>query len=432
MNPCDDFYDFACGKYKDTHPIPDDKSAVGAFDLLQTQVENRVKEIIKSMTEQTLDDPNDSKDCNAVKYVKTMYGLCTDTKKMEEVGLAPLKVLVKDLGDWKQTPKNEPENPESVKDLEDPKQYLEKMAKLIGETSSSGIISVSIQPDDFAPQKNIFHIDQPSFMLGREDLTEPNTERSKKLIAAYKEYIAATAELMDAKEIKNKVDKIVEFETELAKASTPVDDRRDPFKMTKKFSLKELKRKAPGIDYLQFLNQVLKAAHVKDKMLTGTDQVIVYDIKYIQNLMEVLNKYEDSIVEDYLGLLVLNRFGSLTTQKFRDNKFKFTQVRTGLKTPPPQEDTCVSLLAGTFDFVIGRLYVDKYFSDEEKKQSTEVVTGLSDVFKSLLPSHEWLDEETRKAADEKVNKITKNMGFPDFIKDNKELDKTYPFVSYLF
>ena len=411
-DPCDDFYDFACGKFNEHNKIPEDKSSVGAFARLQEDVEHRVRDIIKSLKDETF---NDLKDSKAVKFTKTMFDFCVDNVTLDKAGIEPLKPLVKGLGNWSRSDNT---------DCKDCLTYWHKIADIIGKYGPHGILSVSIQPDDLAPTKNVWHIDQPSFLVGKEDLVNPDDDKAKKIIEAYKEYIEATSELMKAEGIE--ADKILEFETALAKAATPEEKRRDPFKMTKKRTLKEL-QDAQGIDWVSLLTKVLEAAHV-EKEVKETDEVILYDEEYVKKLKGVLYEHE-SVIEDYLGLVLLTSFGKLSTNKFRENLFNFDKVKTGLEKAPIHEDTCIQLVLNKFDFIVGRLYVEKHFPNTEKKASEQIVKNLREAFKNFLSQHKWLDEKTRKKAIEKAEAISVNTGFPQWIKNNTILDKIYPFVS---
>ena len=428
-DPCDDFYLYACGKFNDNHPLVY-SGAIQALDSVVAAAGLRMYEVTKELTQKSFDNEGDSK---AMKYVKTMLDLCFDTEKMETTGLAPLKELVKDLGHWKPTSTLEPT--ESIA----AKPYMDKMAKFMGQTGIS-LIQGLVLPQRFVLSK----LDEPdkyTFIIAPQENIIPSLDEDH--LKALKNTIIRTADLMKAPRIKQNVDKIIKLVADLVNIGTKfgqLSSFADPIKVAKleespflRMTVDELRTKAPGIDWLNFFNKVLQAADVK-KQFKSTDTIVALEINKIKALKETLDGHDNDIIEDYMGLLLLKEFGAFTTAKFRENLRNFEKSITGRPNMLTQEQNCISLIAfrSGLDYLIARLYSDKYFDDDDKKDIEELVINLRDAFKGFLPSHDWLDQETRDAATEKVDKIRINTGFPQFIKNNTKLDTIYPFVSISF
>src|SRR5439155_26609367 len=97
-----------------------------------------------------------------------------------------------------------------------------------------------------------------------------------------------------------------------------------------------------------------------------------------------------------------------------------------------KEDVCALITRAVFPNVVGRLYADKYFTEQDDSFSEEMVKQILTVFKDTILGHDWLDDETKKAAVDKAAAISMNVGFSQWIKDDKELAEEYPYPVSFF
>lgn len=425
IDPCNDFYDYACGGFKKRNPVPEGRLITGSFETMQEAVSFKIKAILKKLKK----DNQRYQGSKSVTFVKNMYDLCLDKFTLEKEGVTPLHTLVKGLGHWDNNTNTTP----SLQDA-----YLAKLAKFIGRSSSkpsameSVILSVSIAPHDFAPKKNVFHLDHPSFVIDRKVLLEVGKKLQdvEQTIKAYRTFINETANLMGLSKVEALLPKIISLEAALARISAPDDDdsRSNPAKHTKNMTLADLK--AQGFSKLQdFLTKVLAAAGVTGKDPRDSDEFIIYDFDYVKQIFNTLGEFDPLVVEDYIGLRILMRYGSLSSDKFRENLLKFSKYSMGISTKVNHEDTCLGLVTRLFPNIIGRLYVDDQLSNDlDLADSQKMVTEIIATFKEYVSQQKWLDDNTRKLAVEKISRIAVRVGFPSWIKDNKELDRVHPFV----
>ena len=404
VNPCEDFYDFVCGNYPDNHPISDDKQKIGAFGFLGQSIRERVSKVIEGKE-------TDMKS-SAILFTKKLYDMCVDVDALDAQGLEPLKKLLIEFEDWRH-----------VKGKSDI--WLE-IARVLAHFKDFDILmNVETSTDPYEPSVYVWALSSPQvFAITKEDFTNDTDEKAQKNRQAYKEFIIKTAHLFGVKKIGEQADKIIEFEKKLALAVTPQRTVRDHLEIYK-FNFKQLHEKIKDINWRKFFQNLLLQSNILNNV---TSDVIITDLGYFEKLGKIVKEEEPNVVQNYLGLRILMTFSFLSTNEFRQNFFEFVKITDGEESEFQQKDVCLKFLFQELPLIFGRLYIDEYFSDEEKEEATKVATNLQAAAFNQFNEMKWLDEDTRTKAIEKLNNITKNIGFPAWIKDDTELDKVFPLV----
>lgn len=102
--------------------------------------------------------------------------------------------------------------------------------------------------------------------------------------------------------------------------------------------------------------------------------------------------------------------------------FEFKKIHHGITNLEERWRTCLNLVNSNLDWALSRLYVDHHFTKKEKQEATNVIDEVQDAFRYLLEHNTWLDETTRNASIGKLDKVTKNVAYPDWLLDNLQLD----------
>lgn len=431
IDPCYDFYDFACGNFNKYNPIPKERQFVGLLDNMQRDVDNKVMTILDQLTK------SDSRysESKSIRYVKDMYDMCVDELVLEKNGVAPLKKLVNGLAGWSSSLSSEG--------------FLYKLAKFIGRSSSqysmdSVILSVYVAPHNFSPRRNVIHIDQPSFAVDKKMLLrsfDENDQEAKAVMTAFQFFINQTAEVLGSSDISKNdyAMNITSFERRLANISLTDEERGvksgSGFENnTLNITLGELKsRKILGNELQDFLITILAAAGVTGKDPRDADEIIIHDYEYVKHIKDILDSTNDNILESYLGLRIIMRYAFLSTLKMRHNMLNFTQITTGVKSLPNHKNSCLELVSRVFPSVLGRLYVDQHSSETKvQEESANLIKQVITTLKESVSQQKWFDDITKKTAIEKLEKMKVNTAFPSWIKDNKELDRLHKFVRLIF
>lgn len=223
--------------------------------------------------------------------------------------------------------------------------------------------------------------------------------------------------------IEKDVDDIVNLETELSKIRMSPEDRRDPIATYNKFTLDELKKKT-GFDWEGFFNRTITQMK-STKKINGQFEVLLSDVNYVVKAVEILGKVDERTLSSYFFWQVISSFGQYASEEYRKIKFEFDKVNTGVAELKTREKLCQDFVYANYDVALSRLFVAKHFTKEEKAVAADMINTIQASFEELIATNEWLDEVTRKKSISKLQKVTKNVGYPDWLLVNSELDDFY-------
>jgi len=196
-------------------------------------------------------------------------------------------------------------------------------------------------------------------------------------------------------------------------------------------SLKNLTDETGGVWIRPFLQEIYKTIDSKEN-ITEQDIVVVMDLEYLKRINVIFDDFETpQVVQNYLVWRILQRVGYLSTEEFRQNEFEFQKVQQGIKKPVDMEKRCMDSISEVVPDLVGRAYVDNFFTSQEKASANLMISAILETFKAIVREKEWMDKETRDNSLKKANKLRVNTAFPDWIKNNSELEKMYDFVSKL-
>ena len=166
--------------------------------------------------------------------------------------------------------------------------------------------------------------------------------------------------------------------------------------------------------------------------ITLNTQVVVLDLPYVKALSNWLTNnlpHNKTVMANYLGWRLLQNTGFLSTEKFRQNEFDFLNVQEGIKKPVPLWKRCLNVLTDQVPALVGRTYVDSYFTETDVKAASDIVKFVEASYKRVLKEKDWLDSETKDKALKKLDAILSNVGYPEWVKVDAKLLPEFNFVS---
>ncbi|XP_076804428.1 membrane metallo-endopeptidase-like 1 isoform X1 [Clavelina lepadiformis] len=414
-DPCNDFFEYACGTWNVDHIIPDDQSSVSTFNTLRDDV----SKVLKTVLERPSNGDRDS-----VVKAKNFYASCMNTSVIDTLGVDPVKALITEMGGW---PVIGDPFDSSAFNFED---TLGKFRSVYG---TYGIMSSWVSADDKNSSVNIFQMDQPSLGMPDRDyyLNEDTRDKTepgyRQFMINFMTMIAGSS--ADSTKIANVSDEIIDLETELAKAMAPDSERRDTFAIYNRLTLTELSTNVSGdIDWVQYMNKVLE---VTDGPLTATadEEIVIYDPEYLKNVTSIINSRWE-LVQNYLVWRVLKDRVSYMSADLRETRAPYTEAVSGTTSEEARWLTCSDTTEGYFEMPVGSLFVEEAFPEKNKAVTLEMVENIRVAFKGFLPANDWMDDQTKSAAEVKADQVTPIIAYPDYILDasDPKMDNDYDMI----
>ncbi|XP_038219247.1 endothelin-converting enzyme homolog [Zerene cesonia] len=413
QNPCDDFYQFACGGWVKNNPIPEGKSNWGIFS--QIELQNQL--IIKTAMEKI----NLNVTTGAEAKARIYYDACVDTNEtIERLGDKPLIGIIKKLGGWHILPNTL---------VRTQKWDLQKLLQDIqNRYNLGGLFNWAVTEDDRNSTKHVIVLDQGGLNLPTRD-NYLNKTAHKKVLDAYLDYMTRICVLLGANktEARQQMSKVIQFETELANITTPSEDRRDEEGLYNPFTVKQWQREAPFLNWSVFFNDAFRLVN---RTIPDNETIVVYAPEYFRNLTKVLRKYskteeDQRTITSYMMWQVSRSLSTYLSKPFRDASKILRKALFGSEGAEESWRYCVTDTNNAIGFAVGAMFVREVFHGAAKTEGEIMIDNIRAAFKKHLKQLDWMDAETREAAESKADAITDMIGFPDYILNKDELDKQY-------
>ncbi|XP_022090144.1 membrane metallo-endopeptidase-like 1 [Acanthaster planci] len=426
-NPCDNFFEYACGGWTERYTVPEDRNTYSVFALLTDDLARKLKVLFEQSP--TVGEPD------SYHIVRNDYKSCQDMDTINELGAKPLTDLLTSLGGWPVLGDN------PVGGNWDPAAFdFEKLwADIRGKYGIQMIVSTGVWPNDTAEYK--LNAWTPYFVVPRTEIENAHLQGVKSLIdesnepddygvkilleeryskkrQAYLQYMIDIALALGANETVAMQDMIdlIEFETTMANMTVLHSEEGWIENTLGEIGMDE-------IDWVQFYNLMLPAS--VDPRVTDNEPIINYRPYYISNVTFWLKDQENRVKANYMIWRLVNRMVPFMNETFLAIHRKYVESNNNTTATSARWKTCVDVVNYHFKFISGRMYVDEHFPEDAKQKTLDMIRNLQTAFKSMLETNDWLQDEDKPKAAEKADVMAFEIGYPEWIKDNAKLEEEY-------
>lgn len=266
--------------------------------------------------------------------------------------------------------------------------------------------------------------------LGLGDKELKNLTLNSALVNAYKDYIRKAGKLFCGEictGLENDITDMFNLESELAKVKMSLEDQRNPDKTYNKMTIKELNEKTNFNWLTEIFQPTLRLMNLAEvgAALTDSETIRISDVGYVVKAIEILKRTSSRTVANLMGWRAVATNGPRSSEQFRNYTFEFSQVSSGVKKQSERWEMCYGQANGHLSMAVSRLFVDKYLSPGEKAEAVALVESIQQSYREQIIENTWLDPVTRANSLIKLNHVTKNVAYPDWLLKDEELDKLY-------
>ena len=382
-----DFYQYACGGWMKKHPLTNEYSRFGSFDMLAENNREQLKGLIVEIA------AGQNAQGTIGQKIGDIYKLAMDSVKLNADGVTPIQADLEKIA--------------SVKDKSE-------IVPLMAELAHSGVFpyfSFYVGADIMDSKSNLFQLYQGGISLGEKEYYLDNDDVTVNIRNKYKEHIVKMFQLagFDEAAAKKKMEAVMDIETRIAKASFSAVEQRNPAANYHKMSLDELKKEIPGIDWDAFLNGI---------GVKGVTELSVSQVDPIKEVEKIINSLPVENQIAYMQWSLIDRAAGYLSDDLVAQNFDFYgKTLSGKQTNQPRWKRAVSTVNGVLGEAVGQMYVEKYFPAAAKERMVQLVKNLQTALGERIRNLEWMGDSTKIKAIEKLNSFYVKVGYPDKWRD---------------
>ncbi len=386
-----DFFEYATGGWRKANPLTDEYARYGQFDALRENNREQLKVLVLEQAAKKSEPGS-----NAQK-VGDLYNMVMDSTRRNSEGVSPIKPLIDEIA--------------SLKERSDIAMLLAKNCR----TGIGGMFGTGVGTDIMNSDNNQLGIYQGGISLPEKEYYSDSDEVSENIRTKFREYVVNMFKIygFSEDEAQNKMEAVMKIETRIAAKHLSRVERRNPLNSYHKITFDELNRQIPGFDWSAFYNAL---------GINGIKEVNLAHPEAIKEAVAIINDTPMEELIAYLQWRAMRSTSNELSDEIEAETFAFYgTVISGKKVQQPRWKRALEAVNGALGDIIGELYVEKHFPPAAKERMTQLVKNLQVALGQRIDAQEWMSDETKKAAHEKLNTFTVKIGYPDKWEDYSKL-----------
>ncbi|MCD8319087.1 MAG: M13 family metallopeptidase [Paraprevotella sp.] len=387
VKPGESFYEYANGGWNKKHPLPPENPRYGTFEELIEKNTEQLQGIIETYAQ------GHYAEGSLEQKVGELYNIVMDSVKQNREGYDPIK---SDL--------------ETIAAIKYRKEVIPMMASLMRK-GVQGYFSFDIDADIKNSSMNLVGIGQDGLSLGEREYYLDQDSATVHVREAFKVYVKKMFVLCGFSEAdaRKKMKAVLDIETRIARPSYSAAQRRVPEANYHKMTYADLQKNYAGIDWDSFF----KAMGVK-----GLTEVCLSQIEPIREVEKILAEVPVEEQKSYMEWKLIDAAAPYLSDELRECSFDFySRTMSGQQQQRPRWKRAVASVESAMGEGLGRLYVEKYFPAAAKARMLKLVKNLQSALAARIQAQDWMSDETKKVALDKLNAFYVKIGYPNKWRD---------------
>jgi predicted metalloendopeptidase len=403
VDPCEDFYQYACGGWRKNNPIPPDQSRWSRFNELAEYNVLLVHAILEKAA------ANDPKRDPVTKQVGDFYSSCMDEQSANSKGIAPLKPML-----------------ERIAAVSSKEQFIDTIGYLNAHGLETGpwgyqgsadglLFDFEARPDLHNATLEIANVIQGGLGLPDRSYYIGQDTKSQQTRSKYEEHLTKIFHLIgdDDPSARKEAQAVLKIETGLAEASFDRVKMRDPENRDHKVRVTELATLVPNFQFQRYFQSTGAPSFT---------EINVIPFDFFDKVNLVLESISLDDWKSYLRWQATRSSAPYLSDAFVQENFAFFgRYLNGQQRLQPRWRRCVEWTNRLLGEALGRLYVEQHFGAEGKQRMLKMVHALEQAVATDIRELPWMTAETKTQAELKLEAITNKIGYPDKWRDYSDI-----------
>lgn len=391
VRPQDDFFDYVSGTWVANTEIPADKARWGTFDSLREQSQKDIRALVDEVSASENVETGSPK-----QKIRDFYNSYMNAEAVTEKGIEAIR-----------------EDLDAIAAINNMDGVFAMFGSL-GVYGVNGPIGLGIFSDMKDPDVNTIYVVQAGLTLPDRDYYLLDDEQFVNGRQLYLEYVTNVLEMAGHEDAADRAERLMALETKLAEVMWTKEANRDWSKRYNPMNLDELNEMSPQINW---------ALGFENGQIPLDKQFLVSQPSYFEAADMIIANTPLETWKDYLSFQTISTFAPVLGDQYAELAFNFFRKGlSGVEEQEPRWKRAVDSVNGNMGELLGQLYVEKHFQAESKARMDIMIQNLTKAYEVSILELEWMSEETKQQALDKLHKFTPKIGYPDKWIDYSKLE----------